>query len=240
MAELLSGSAETADDHFADVADEAVDLGAPDMLPIALAERAIVAIGRDEWVRAHDLAEHAIFIARRSRREEAALNALVYAVAARIAVHRDRPSSAQELLTKAQRRLPQLTHVLPIPSVQTRLELARTYLVLADQAGARTMLREIEAIRRRRPDLGTLQRQAAQVASTLTTAGRDAPGLSALTAAELHLLPWLTTHLTFREIADRLYLSQHTVKSHVMAVYRKLGVTSRGAAVDRARSVGLL
>jgi LuxR family maltose regulon positive regulatory protein len=50
----------------------------------------------------------------------------------------------------------------------------------------------------------------------------------------------LTTHLTFREIADRLYLSQHTVKSHAMAVYRKLGVTSRGAAVDRARSIGLL
>jgi LuxR family maltose regulon positive regulatory protein len=240
MAELLGGSAETADDHFADVADEAVDLGAPDMVPIALAERAIVAIGRDEWVRADDLAEHAIFIARRSRREEAALNALVYAVAARIAVHRDRASSAQELLTKAQRRLPQLTHVLPVPSVQTRLELARTYLMLADQAGARTMLREIEAIRRRRPDLGTLQRQAAQVASTLTTAGRNAPGVSSLTAAELHLLPLLTTHLTFREIADRLYLSQHTVKSHAMAVYRKLGVTSRGAAVDRARSIGLL
>jgi ATP/maltotriose-dependent transcriptional regulator MalT len=97
-----------------------------------------------------------------------------------------------------------------------------------------------ERAARRRPDLGTLQRQAAQVASTLTTAGRNAPGVSSLTAAELHLLPLLTTHLTFREIADRLYLSQHTVKSHAMAVYRKLGVTSRGAAVDRARSIGLL
>jgi LuxR family transcriptional regulator, maltose regulon positive regulatory protein len=54
------------------------------------------------------------------------------------------------------------------------------------------------------------------------------------------VLPLLTTHLTFREIGARLYLSHHTVKSHAMSIYRKLGVTSRGAAVDQARHVGLL
>jgi hypothetical protein len=47
-------------------------------------------------------------------------------------------------------------------------------------------------------------------------------------------------HLTFREIGARLYLSPHTVKSHAMSIYRKLDVTSRGAAVDQARHVGLL
>jgi LuxR family maltose regulon positive regulatory protein len=68
----------------------------------------------------------------------------------------------------------------------------------------------------------------------------SAPGISALTTAELRVLPLLTTHLTFREIGERRNLSRHTVKSHAMSIYRKLGVTSRSAAVDRAREAGLL
>jgi LuxR family maltose regulon positive regulatory protein len=240
LGKLLSGFADEADDVFADVIDEAGDLGAPDMVPFALAERALVALAREQWVRADELAERAIASARRSGRENAALNALVYATAARTALRGGREAHAHELLAKAQRRLPQLTYALPIPSVQTRLELARAYLTLADQAGARTMLREIDAILRRRPGLDALALQAAELSSTASTAGREAPGASALTAAELHVLPLLTTHLTFKAIGGRLYLSPHTVKSHAMSIYRKLGVTSRGGAVERARHVGLL
>ena len=146
------------------------------MAPVALAERALIAIDREEWVRADELAENGMSAARRSGREDAALNALLYAVAGRIAMHQERESIAHELLTRAQRRLPQLTYALPIPSVQTRLELARAYLMRADQAGARTMLREIDAILRRRPGLGTLHAQAAALQSMASTAGRDVPG----------------------------------------------------------------
>src|SRR3954451_8782549 len=240
MAMLLSGSKDEADDVFADVADEAADLGAPDMIALALAERALIAIGRDEWVRAEEFAERAIATARHSRRENAAVNALAYAVAGRTALHVGRTSRAREHFAAAQRRLPQLTYALPIPSVQTRLELARAYLTLADQPGARNMLREVDAILRRCPALGSLPAQAAEVQAIVSTAGRDAPGASALTAAELHVLPLLTTHLTFREIGARLYLSPHTVKSHAISMYRKLNVTSRGAAVEQARHAGLL
>src|SRR3954463_9450663 len=240
LATFLRGSIDEADDIFADVVDEAGDLGAPDMVAVALAEQTLIAIGRDEWVRAHELAERAIATARRSHRENAALNALAYAVAGRTALHAGRASSARELLATAQRRLPQLTYALPIPSIQTRLELARAYLTLADQAGARTMLREIDAILRRRPGLGSLPAHVAEVQATVSTAGRASPGASALTAAELHVLPLLTSHLTFREIGARLYLSHHTVKSHAISIYRKLDVTSRGAAVEQARNVGLL
>ena len=68
----------------------------------------------------------------------------------------------------------------------------------------------------------------------------DAPGVSTLTEAELRLLPYLATHLSFREIGDRLFVSRHTVKSHAMAVYRKLNVSSRSAAVERARQLRLI
>ena len=65
-------------------------------------------------------------------------------------------------------------------------------------------------------------------------------GASALTAAELRMLPLLSTHLSFPEIAGDLFLSPHTVKSAVKSVYRKLGASSRNQAVIRARELGLL
>ena len=68
----------------------------------------------------------------------------------------------------------------------------------------------------------------------------QAPGASTLTEAELRVLPFLATHLSFREIGERLFLSRHTVKSHAMAIYHKLSVTSRSHAVERATVLGLL
>ena len=58
--------------------------------------------------------------------------------------------------------------------------------------------------------------------------------------AELRLLPLLTTHLTFREIGERLFVSQNTVKTQAISIYRKLDATSRGEAVERATALGLL
>jgi LuxR family transcriptional regulator, maltose regulon positive regulatory protein len=240
ISEVLGGATERADDLFADAAEEARHLAAPDMLPIALAERAMIAIAAEEWMRADGYAEHAVWAARRSRLEDSALNGLVYAVAARSALRGGRTAGAHDLLEHAQRLLPQLTYAIPAPAVQARVEMARAQLELADQDGARTMLDEIGAILRRCPDLGILGGQAAELRSSLSAAGRDVPGVSPLTEAELRVLPLLSTHLTFREIGERLYLSRHTVKSHAMSIYRKLGVGSRGAAVERAREIGLL
>jgi LuxR family transcriptional regulator, maltose regulon positive regulatory protein len=67
--------------------------------------------------------------------------------------------------------------------------------------------------------------------------GRDAP---ALTASELAVLRLLRSHMTNQEIADALYLSVNTVKTHLRAVYHKLGVSSRREAVDRGRRLRML
>ena len=150
------------------------------------------------------------------------------ALAARVALHRGAPERAHELLARAQRLRPRLTYALPYLSVQTRLELARAYLAIADAGGAETMLREIESLLRRQPDLGTLPSEVDELRASLKTMRAEAPGASTLTEAELRVLPYLATHLSFREIGERLYLSRHTVKSHAMAVYRKLNVTDRG------------
>jgi len=66
------------------------------------------------------------------------------------------------------------------------------------------------------------------------------PGASALTAAELRVLPLLATHLSAPEIAAELFVSVHTVKSQQASLYRKLETSSRSQAVTRARQLGLL
>src|SRR5215471_16086152 len=66
------------------------------------------------------------------------------------------------------------------------------------------------------------------------------PGASALTAAELRLLPLLSGHLSSAEIGAELFVSPNTAKTHAVSIYRKLNAGTRGQAVARARELGLL
>jgi LuxR family maltose regulon positive regulatory protein len=50
----------------------------------------------------------------------------------------------------------------------------------------------------------------------------------------------LSTHLSFPQIAEEMFLSPHTIKSEAMSLYRKLGASSRSQAVTRSRELGLL
>jgi LuxR family transcriptional regulator, maltose regulon positive regulatory protein len=129
---------------------------------------------------------------------------------------------------------------LPYYAVQARLELTRAYLAMADLVAARGVVREVEDLLRWRPDLGILRGQADQLRSQLNHVRGEVIGAAPLSTAELRLLPLLATHLTFREVGQRLYVSQHTVKSQALSIYRKLGVSSRGQAVQRVQEIGLL
>jgi LuxR family maltose regulon positive regulatory protein len=61
-----------------------------------------------------------------------------------------------------------------------------------------------------------------------------------LTERELIVLRYLPTMLKAGEIATDLFVTINTVKSHLRAIYRKLDVTTRRAAVDRARELNIL
>ena len=54
-----------------------------------------------------------------------------------------------------------------------------------------------------------------------------------LSAREVEVLLLLDEHLTTDEIAQRLYISEHTVRSHVKSLLRKLNVSSRREALER-------
>jgi LuxR family maltose regulon positive regulatory protein len=99
----------------------------------------------------------------------------------------------------------------------------------------------VDELLRRRPGLGSLVGEAQALRDRLASErGSSAPGASSLTAAELRLLPMLSTHLSFGEIAAEMFLSRHTISSQAMSIYRKLGAASRSQAVARSRELGLL
>jgi LuxR family transcriptional regulator, maltose regulon positive regulatory protein len=64
--------------------------------------------------------------------------------------------------------------------------------------------------------------------------------LEPLTERERELLGYLPSHLHLREIAEVMYVSLNTVKTHLKNIYRKLGAASRNEAVTIGRAHGLL
>jgi LuxR family transcriptional regulator, maltose regulon positive regulatory protein len=61
-----------------------------------------------------------------------------------------------------------------------------------------------------------------------------------LSERELTVLRYLTSKLDATEIASALYISVNTVRSHIKAIYRKLGVATRADAVRNGQSLGLI
>jgi LuxR family maltose regulon positive regulatory protein len=237
LARVLSGDLDKGDAFLEDAVSIGREVSAPDVLATTLCERSLLARARGEWDRAEAFANQA----RAALHQAGIEDALVCAVGACIALHRGDLDVARKELTGAQRVRHLRTYAEPHLAVQARLELARVQLALADLAGARTLMREIDEILKRRPDLGILVGEAQALRARLS-AKRDpaTPGASSLTTAELRVLPMLATHLSFPEIGAEMFLSPHTVKSQAMSIYRKLGASSRHQAVTRSRELGLI
>ena len=241
VAHALAGEEGEAELVFADAGEMALRSGANGTASVVLAERSLLALAYDDVESAEALLRVARGTVRDAGIDGYATTALVHAASARCAIRRGDPRGAGDDLARAHNLLPLLTYALPWLSVQARLELVRTHIGLADPASARVLMAEVAAIRRRRPDLGILGAQADVLsAQAASLRGSAADWAATLTRAELRLLPLLTTHLSFREIGERLYVSRNTVKTEAISVYRKLGVRSRSAAIERAAELGLL
>jgi LuxR family transcriptional regulator, maltose regulon positive regulatory protein len=241
IARLLCGDPDGSELSLQDAVGVGEKDGAPDDLAVALCEESLVAMARRRWDRAEVFAERADAVLRRAGTGESYATPLVCALRARVAMHRADVAAARRELRIAQQLPPVLTYALPYLAVQARIELARVHLALADQAGARVLMREVDDLLKRRPDLGVLAGEAQALEAQLASKpGSPFPGASALTGAELRLLPLLSTHLSFPEIAEKMLLSRNTVKSEATSIYRKLGVSSRSQAVSRSLELGLL
>jgi len=241
IARILCGDLDGGDTCLEEAVRVGEQIGSPEHVAVGLCERSLVAMARSQWDRAEVLADQARSVSRRAGIEESYATPLISAARARTAMHRADLYAVHQELASAQRLRHLLTYALPQFAVQARLELARVHLALADPAGARTLMREVDDLLRHRPGLGTLVGEARTLRAQLSrNRGSGVPGASALTAAELRLLPLLSTHLSFPQIAEEMSLSRHTIKSQVMSIYRKLGAPSCSQAVARSRELGLL
>ena len=171
-----------------------------------------------------------------------------YSTSALVTWLRRASRSTRDVTTMPERRSPALTASGRCSTTaflgsrsQVGLELARAHLALAEPGPARTVLAETEQVLELRPKLGILVEDARELRDHVAaTSGPDGAWAMSLTGAELRLLPYLATHLTFPGIATRLFISRNTVKSEAVSIYRKLGVSSRSDAIERAVEVGLL
>jgi LuxR family maltose regulon positive regulatory protein len=233
----LAGDKEGAGEALAAAVDEAQRRKAGAVQIAAMSEQALLA---DEEA-ADALALEAHELLGGTERLGEATDALELAVATRALLRRARWEEAHVELTSLRRLVPSLGGALPWLAVQSLLELARAEITLRDMAGARQALGATGQILRRRPFLGLLVVQALELEHEVGAMAASQRGPeSALTAAELRLLPFLTTHLSFREIGEQFFVSRNTVKTQAISIYRKLGVSSRSQAIAEALRLGLV
>jgi LuxR family maltose regulon positive regulatory protein len=214
---------------------------APGVQALCLAQLALLAIDDDDWDAAEGRAAQALAQVERVGIAEYPTEALVFAVAALVRARRGRIEEASRALRQSRALLAGLSDFLPWYEAEARIVAARVALRLSDVALARTLLSEAARDLRHLPEVALLDRWLAE------TRKQAAPGSAhggtqqlSLTTAELRVLQFLPSHLSIREIAERLYVSPNTVKTHARAVYRKLDASSRAEAVVRAHETGLL
>ncbi|HEY1595417.1 MAG TPA: LuxR C-terminal-related transcriptional regulator [Thermoleophilaceae bacterium] len=214
---------------------------APGIQVLCQAQLVLLAIERDDWVGAEVQAARAKAQVERISQGDCPLSALVYGVSADVLARFGRVEEAQRDIEEAARLLGRLSDFAPWYGIECRIVVARAALRLSDSARARQLLAEAQWSLRQVADASVLREWFDETSVQLKlAAGRPGSDGWSLTTAELRVLQFLPTHLSFPEIASRLYVSANTVKTHARAVYRKLDASSRGEAVLRAREAGLL
>jgi LuxR family maltose regulon positive regulatory protein len=240
-AHALLGETDRATDDFRTAIEVGLTFNAVDEIFVSHALLAFLAGRRAAWAEAAERARAAQTLVDETDFGNYSESAIVHVATARIALHEGRRDDARTALARAHRLRPLLDHGFPWLTVQVGLELTRAHLALGDASAARTILGETEGVLKLRPGMGVLVDEARELRQRVAaTSGSEGAWAMSLTSAELRLLPYLATHLTFPEIASRLFLSRNTVKTEAVSIYRKLGASSRSQTIERAIEVGLL
>ena len=211
----------------------------PHIQTLCLAQLALLAIDEEDAEGAEALADQATAEIEHFGLGGSPTSALVYAAAALARATCGRTTEAASDVHASGALVAGLRNMSPWYEAEARIVLARTLLQLDDVAGARAWLAEAGRYLKRTPD-ATVLREWLEGAWNQADLARSATDRWPLSPAELRLLPFLPTHLTFAEIAEELFVSANTVKTQARSIYDKLGVSSRNEAVTCARTAGLL
>jgi LuxR family transcriptional regulator, maltose regulon positive regulatory protein len=133
----------------------------------------------------------------------------------------------------------------PVELADALLWLARARHLAGSEESARAARGEARLVLEDLPELGILAERWEATERLLrgeqpSDAAAPPLAIDELSARELDVLQMLPTALSEAEIGQELFISYHTVHSHVRTIYRKLGTSSRAQTVERARVTGLL
>ena len=229
-----SGEPELAAGHYAR-AGLLLDTEEPDLLPWrAMAALAAVRAGRRG--EAVVLAREHLALAREAHAPYA--TALGLRTLATVDAHADRTSTLREARA--------VLHAMPAARLAAQVDTDLAGLLLLSGRSehaheALGLLRTAEEYAGRE-ELWPLQTRVRRLLDRMGEPARPvlSEALRALTASELRVARLAADGLTNREIAAKLYLSSHTVQTHLRRIGEKLGVSNRAAAVKRGIELGAL
>jgi DNA-binding NarL/FixJ family response regulator len=130
------------------------------------------------------------------------------------------------------------------PQAHTRATLLGAVGVLSKEETAAVLVKALEKV-----SMGEAWIDRATMASVLTELSRrngsvekdyDAAKIATLTERELQIVSLVCTGLKNKEIADRLFISESTVRHHLSSIFSKLGVTCRLDLIIYANRQGLV
>jgi ATP/maltotriose-dependent transcriptional regulator MalT len=201
---------------------------------VALSVAAVRTADEGELARARELAEEAARIVNGSGLIRRPPSSFILMALGTVHSRQGRLEEARAEFEYAIYRRRRWVLLSPWVSVENQLRLAKVLLAMDDRAAAATVLAEVRNVLTASPDgadallarLGALER-----GLTVT----QPPQLAMpLTEREQAVLSLLRKSMSVNQIAQELYLSGNTVKTHRRAIYRKLGVRTREEAIERA------
>jgi LuxR family transcriptional regulator, maltose regulon positive regulatory protein len=213
----------------------------PSALAQALGFLALLAADDDRWEEADARYGQGLRVIAEFGLQDRPAFCVFYAGAALAAARVGDAGDARARAKHAAALLALLRNVARWAAIETCILLCRTSVLLGELDDAQHLVGQATQLLADYHDAGSLPARLRDVVLQLEQAALPL-GLRAtpLTTAELRVLRYLPTHLSFAQIADELFVSRNTVKTQAVAVYRKLEVTSRAEAVERARALGLV
>jgi LuxR family transcriptional regulator, maltose regulon positive regulatory protein len=201
----------------------------------------LVATDEGRMGEAESLAREAVALVDRFGLQGVPQAALAYIALGRVLAERGNLADAQVELEKGLSDRPHVLAISPWGPLIGLLALAPVRAALGDRAGGRAVLKEAREILEAFPDAGMipelLDRQERKLRARKLREGHLD---EELTESELDVLRLLSSELSTREMARSHYVAPSTVRSQIKSIYRKLGVSSRGEAVDEAHARGLI
>jgi LuxR family maltose regulon positive regulatory protein len=219
------------------------DLEVPHLRALAFANLALADIADGEWERAEVLVDQGCAIADANELGHLPMLMLLSAVAAWVHARAGLVDQARGYATEA---LDQLATLNATPGFANRLHIlvptcvAEANLWLGNLDEARVLHRKAMDARVLEPHAVLVLQLVDRLGAQLEDVAKSRLIGEAPTVAERRVLELLPTHAPLQEIAESLFVSRNTVKSHTLSIYRKLDVSSRSDAVAKARALGLL